>query len=136
MLLGFGSAETSMAVKRCFALPLTRKHRINRGVARDKGVVKAWKAPKIGAPRAQIDWPNDWPGWRIGIRSRLKIDGLKQASGFKSHPGQRCRPSNRAAAMSTESTEAAPDTATYHGGRLIARRLKAHGVSHLFTLSG
>src|SRR3954462_6815898 len=23
-----------------------------------------------------------------------------------------------------------------HGGRLIARRLKAHGVSHLFTLSG
>jgi acetolactate synthase-1/2/3 large subunit len=38
--------------------------------------------------------------------------------------------------MSTESTEAAPQTATYHGGRLIARRLKAHGVSHLFTLSG
>jgi acetolactate synthase-1/2/3 large subunit len=25
---------------------------------------------------------------------------------------------------------------TYHGGRLVARRLKAHGVSHLFTLSG
>ena len=25
---------------------------------------------------------------------------------------------------------------TYHGGRLIARRLKAHGVSQLFTLSG
>lgn len=24
----------------------------------------------------------------------------------------------------------------YHGGRLVARRLKAHGVSHLFTLSG
>jgi acetolactate synthase I/II/III large subunit len=38
--------------------------------------------------------------------------------------------------MSTESTEAAPETVTYHGGRLIARRLKAHGVSHLFTLSG
>jgi acetolactate synthase-1/2/3 large subunit len=38
--------------------------------------------------------------------------------------------------MSAESTEAAPETATYHGGRLIARRLKAHGVSHLFTLSG
>ena len=38
--------------------------------------------------------------------------------------------------MSTESTEAAPGAATYHGGRLIARRLKAHGVSHLFTLSG
>ena len=38
--------------------------------------------------------------------------------------------------MSTESTEAAPQAATYHGGRLIARRLKAHGVSQLFTLSG
>jgi acetolactate synthase-1/2/3 large subunit len=27
-------------------------------------------------------------------------------------------------------------TATFHGGRLVARRLKAHGVSRLFTLSG
>jgi acetolactate synthase-1/2/3 large subunit len=27
-------------------------------------------------------------------------------------------------------------TATYHGGRLVARRLKAHGVTKLFTLSG
>ena len=29
-----------------------------------------------------------------------------------------------------------PETAALHGGRLIARRLKAHGVSTLFTLSG
>jgi thiamine pyrophosphate-dependent acetolactate synthase large subunit-like protein len=35
--------------------------------------------------------------------------------------------------MSAESTQ---DTLTFHGGRLIARRLKAHGVSRLFTLSG
>ena len=35
--------------------------------------------------------------------------------------------------MATESTQA---TETFHGGRLIARRLKAHGVSKLFTLSG
>jgi len=28
------------------------------------------------------------------------------------------------------------DTKTFHGGRLVARRLKAHGVSKLFTLSG
>src|SRR5438874_1178750 len=28
------------------------------------------------------------------------------------------------------------DTQTFHGGRLVARRLKAHGVSKLFTLSG
>ncbi len=34
--------------------------------------------------------------------------------------------------MSTE----APATTQVHGGRLVAQRLKAHGVSHLFTLSG
>ncbi len=34
--------------------------------------------------------------------------------------------------MSTETGE----TTTLHGGRLIARRLKAHGVTKLFTLSG
>src|SRR3569832_1333641 len=34
-------------------------------------------------------------------------------------------------------TEAETDQATrVHGGRLIARRLKAHGVTKLFTLSG
>ncbi len=34
------------------------------------------------------------------------------------------------------SAEAVQETGTFHGGRLIARRLKAHGVSQLFTLSG
>src|SRR6187397_1150801 len=34
--------------------------------------------------------------------------------------------------MSTDTQE----TVRAHGGRLIARRLKAHGVSRLFTLSG
>jgi acetolactate synthase-1/2/3 large subunit len=41
--------------------------------------------------------------------------------------------------VSTESPDVAAETAatdSYHGGRLVARRLKAHGVSHLFTLSG
>jgi acetolactate synthase-1/2/3 large subunit len=33
-------------------------------------------------------------------------------------------------------TESGQDTQTFHGGRLVARRLKAHGVSKLFTLSG
>jgi acetolactate synthase I/II/III large subunit len=37
--------------------------------------------------------------------------------------------------MATERTEETI-TETFHGGRLIARRLKAHGVSKLFTLSG
>jgi acetolactate synthase-1/2/3 large subunit len=35
--------------------------------------------------------------------------------------------------MATEAQETAQ---SFHGGRLIARRLKAHGVSKLFTLSG
>jgi acetolactate synthase-1/2/3 large subunit len=35
--------------------------------------------------------------------------------------------------MATESTR---EIKAFHGGRLIARRLKAHGVSKLFTLSG
>ena len=30
----------------------------------------------------------------------------------------------------------ATETSTLHGGRLVARRLAAHGVSKLFTLSG
>ncbi len=34
------------------------------------------------------------------------------------------------------STESPSQTTQFHGGRLIARRLKAHGVSKLFTLSG
>jgi acetolactate synthase I/II/III large subunit len=39
--------------------------------------------------------------------------------------------------MSTPSTQDSPDQAEeLHGGRLIAQRLKAHGVSKLFTLSG
>ncbi len=33
-------------------------------------------------------------------------------------------------------TESVSETDVFHGGRLIARRLKAHGVSKLFTLSG
>jgi len=34
------------------------------------------------------------------------------------------------------STQSVQETGTFHGGRLVARRLKAHGVSKLFTLSG
>jgi len=34
------------------------------------------------------------------------------------------------------STQSAQETSTFHGGRLVARRLKAHGVRKLFTLSG
>jgi acetolactate synthase-1/2/3 large subunit len=37
--------------------------------------------------------------------------------------------------MAAESTPS-PQRASFHGGRLVARRLRAHGVSRLFTLSG
>ena len=37
--------------------------------------------------------------------------------------------------MSTEAPQAEQGT-TLHGGRLVAKRLKAHGVTKLFTLSG
>ena len=33
-------------------------------------------------------------------------------------------------------TQPAEESQALHGGRLIARRLKAHGVTKLFTLSG
>src|SRR3954454_22933398 len=33
-------------------------------------------------------------------------------------------------------TQPAEESQALHGGRLIARRLKAHGVEHVFTLSG
>jgi acetolactate synthase-1/2/3 large subunit len=38
--------------------------------------------------------------------------------------------------MAAESTQASQQPTAFHGGRLVARRLKAHGVSRLFTLSG
>jgi acetolactate synthase I/II/III large subunit len=38
--------------------------------------------------------------------------------------------------MAAESTSSPHQRATFHGGRLVARRLKAHGVTKLFTLSG
>jgi len=34
------------------------------------------------------------------------------------------------------SAESVQETTAFHGGRLVARRLRAHGVSRLFTLSG
>ncbi len=46
-------------------------------------------------------------------------------------------PGRMSQAQSTDSSESSQEAPTeYHGGRLIARRLKEHGVSKLFTLSG
>ena len=44
--------------------------------------------------------------------------------------------SDRVAAGCRRGERRRSTAATFHGGRLIARRLKAHGVSKLFTLSG
>jgi acetolactate synthase-1/2/3 large subunit len=38
--------------------------------------------------------------------------------------------------MVAESASSSPQQLTFHAGRLLARRLRAHGVSRLFTLSG
>src|SRR5215210_2052981 len=43
------------------------------------------------------------------------------------------RPGGRFPPMSTETTS---ESTAVHGGRLVARRLAAHGVTKLFTLSG
>jgi acetolactate synthase-1/2/3 large subunit len=51
--------------------------------------------------------------------------------------GSRMPRSGRVAeTMSAQSTEQPDQVEELHGGRLIARRLRAHGVSKLFTLSG
>src|SRR6201747_3300892 len=53
---------------------------------------------------------------------------------------RRIERAGRVAPMASEGTQEtdaeAPQVESFHGGRLIARRLKAHGVSRLFTLSG
>ncbi len=54
----------------------------------------------------------------------------RRAGWRASHPADRVGP-----AVASETAQDT-DTRTFHGGRLIARRLKAHGVSKLFTLSG
>jgi acetolactate synthase I/II/III large subunit len=47
-----------------------------------------------------------------------------------------CQPMSRAARVSVPPVVATETTTRLHGGRLIAQRLRAHGVSKLFTLSG
>ncbi len=47
-----------------------------------------------------------------------------------------CPPMRSAARVSVPAAMATETTTRLHGGRLIAQRLRAHGVSKLFTLSG
>ena len=87
------------------------------------------------------------PGGGTGIRSRLKIDGPAEGMWVRIPPRASRESAGRAAPLA-RADRVAPDgrpsprrapqepTETFHGGRLIARRLKAHGVSKLFTLSG
>src|ERR1700731_3407204 len=76
---------------------------------------------------------------KLAKSADLKSAARKSPTGSNPVPGilaseRRARSSaGRVAAVSTDSAQA---TETLHGGRLIARRLKAHGVSRLFTLSG
>ena len=77
----------------------------------------------------------------MGIRSGFKIRSPRGHVGSSPTPGMRCErrvaigdPVESPRMSATD--EAQQASATFHGGRLIARRLKAHGVSKLFTLSG
>src|ERR1700730_11816726 len=70
----------------------------------------------------------------MGVRNRLKIDGLKRDMWVRVPP--RASPVRRSCRVAQVSTESLEETTKVHGGRLVARRLKAHGVSKLFTLSG
>src|ERR1700732_1801553 len=77
----------------------------------------------------------------MGIRSGFKIRSPRGHVGSSPTPGMR---GGRPVAIGdpvesprmSATDEAQQASATFHGGRLIARRLKAHGVSKLFTLSG
>ena len=71
----------------------------------------------------------------------FKIDGPQGHVGSNPTPGiYRCRPRPSARRADRVAPRCRPRLRrrrqTFHGGRLIARRLKAHGVSKLFTLSG
>src|SRR5579859_4655042 len=73
---------------------------------------------------------------RVPPRASAGYGGQGRGPPSAGAPSQaHARPGRVAARMSaTDETEQA--ATSYHGGRLVARRLKAHGVSKLFTLSG
>src|SRR6195256_5868427 len=72
------------------------------------------------------------PPWVVG--SRL-LPPLKVGLAIDRRVNGLCRSCSQAVAFGAMSTETEAQTQV-HGGRLIAQRLRAHGVSKLFTLSG
>ena len=67
------------------------------------------------------------------------MDKLAKSADLKSAARESLRvrlPSRVYIVARVMATEEEQSTGTFHGGRLIARRLRAHGVSRLFTLSG
>ena len=87
------------------------------------------------------------PGHRVVRRDteRCGHSGQARPSGRTRRDGRTDRVAVRCAAQGGRVADASPrsgesgtaeEARRFHGGRLIARRLKAHGVSKLFTLSG
>ena len=125
-------------------------HRSNAGVATKRPGSLAERRP-TGSARTQGSQP---PGSLSQCMRRYdrcaRVDKLAKSADLKSAARKSLRvripsrafgrPGARPAVQWIESramsTESAQETETFHGGRLIARRLKAHGVSKLFTLSG
>ena len=90
-----------------------------------------------------INWPGRrgteaGPGGGTVDAIDLKSMAMTAIVGSTPTPGIREHPSVESARMASESAqeEETAQGESFHGGRLIARRLKAHGVSKLFTLSG
>jgi len=66
----------------------------------------------------------------------LRTSGQITVRGRTAHHPAHLRAPRNGYSRLPVSTESVQQTQTFHGGRLVARRLKAHGVSRLFTLSG
>jgi acetolactate synthase I/II/III large subunit len=71
-----------------------------------------------------------------GMLERRKMWGMLAPSHERACNVLRARRGREKVESPPVSTDSMQDTKTFHGGRLVARRLKAHGVSKLFTLSG
>ena len=103
-------------------------------------------------------WGSRWPSWRSrgccarrtcrarssGASRPEQVDDNVAASGVELGDGRaggdRPRPRGRrpgiVRGMATEEKTQEEQATGVHGGRLVAKRLKAHGVTKLFTLSG
>ena len=65
----------------------SRKHTVATAKLRSDPLKRLPRNPKCPLKRASIDWLPARPGGGIGIRNRLKIDGLQGHVGSNPTPG-------------------------------------------------